>query len=599
MSMFSITSASVDAAAGGGLLERVEVHAHEVDELDLVLLGGDHVRRVVAAGEQAGVELRVQRLDAPVHDLREAREVVDRADLEPGRLERPARCRRWRRARRRARRGPCAKSTMPVLSDTESSARRIATSPGCVIGARTIDQRRDRARGAGWRGRCGRRRGRSAAPPRTAARARSGAARRGPPRPRCAVRQVDRALEDDRPGVDALVDEVDGDAEDLDAVGERLLDRADARERRQQRGMDVDDALGEAAEEVRRRAAACSRRGRRARRPARPSHSAIAASRARAVRERVAGEHRGRARRPPARARAPARPACRSRPRRPRRPRGRGRGRGSPAGSCPRPRRGRRPSRDFELREPPAGRAQRARLQQRVDALEHRVGAQVAVGAVAAAARRSCTCAITFERPPRRTSTARVRPTPGCGGRDDVEDRVVELVRSPLRAAARAGPGGSAARARRRRRRGRERRVADVAARARRPAGCAAVAEVAQDARRGGSVEPSTHAHTERYWRQRAFVPSRADGAADRERAAVPLAGRRGRDTRSGGDGDGWITPARARWPTIARTASSSPPPVIGAQLLQPDGEAPVDRAAEQPLGDGRRSRPRRPSSAR
>ena len=39
----------VDAAAGGGLLERVEVHAHEVDELDLVLLRRDHVRRVVAA----------------------------------------------------------------------------------------------------------------------------------------------------------------------------------------------------------------------------------------------------------------------------------------------------------------------------------------------------------------------------------------------------------------------------------------------------------------------------------------------------------------------------------------------------------------------
>ena len=78
----------VHAAAGGGLLERVEVHAHEVDELDLVLLRRDHVRRVVAAREQAGVELRVQRLDAPAHDLREAREVVDRADLEPGRLER-------------------------------------------------------------------------------------------------------------------------------------------------------------------------------------------------------------------------------------------------------------------------------------------------------------------------------------------------------------------------------------------------------------------------------------------------------------------------------------------------------------------------------
>ena len=65
-------------------------------------------------------------------------------------------------------------------------------------------------------------------------------------------RQVERALEDDRAGVDALVDEVDGHAEHLDAVGERLLDRADARERRQQRRVHVDDALGEAGEERRR-----------------------------------------------------------------------------------------------------------------------------------------------------------------------------------------------------------------------------------------------------------------------------------------------------------------------------------------------------------
>ena len=51
------------------------------------------------------------------------------------------------------------------------------------------------------------------------------------------------------PGVDALVDEVDRHAEDLDAVRERLLDRADAREGRQQRGVDVDDPLREAREE--------------------------------------------------------------------------------------------------------------------------------------------------------------------------------------------------------------------------------------------------------------------------------------------------------------------------------------------------------------
>ena len=84
MSMFSITSCSVAPRRRRRALERVEVHAHEVDELDPVLLGGDHVLRVVAQRQQAGVELRVQRLDAAAHDLREAGEVLDRADLEPG-----------------------------------------------------------------------------------------------------------------------------------------------------------------------------------------------------------------------------------------------------------------------------------------------------------------------------------------------------------------------------------------------------------------------------------------------------------------------------------------------------------------------------------
>ena len=152
MSMFSITSCSVDAAAGGGRLERVEVHAHEVDELDLVLRGRGHVLRVVAQREQAGVELRVQRLDAPAHDLREAREVVDRADLEPGRL-----AARWavppvETSSTPSSASPRAKSTIPVLSETESSARRTRTSPGCGLHRRADDSSRTRsARGAGWR----------------------------------------------------------------------------------------------------------------------------------------------------------------------------------------------------------------------------------------------------------------------------------------------------------------------------------------------------------------------------------------------------------------------------------------------------------------
>src|SRR4029079_6993216 len=70
------------AEAAGGALERVEVHADKVDELDVVLRGLAQVLGVVAPGEETGVELGMERLDAAVHDLREAGEVLDAPDLE-------------------------------------------------------------------------------------------------------------------------------------------------------------------------------------------------------------------------------------------------------------------------------------------------------------------------------------------------------------------------------------------------------------------------------------------------------------------------------------------------------------------------------------
>ena len=105
--------------------ERVEVHHQQVDRRDAVL---GHDRLVGAApSEQAAVNLRMQRLDAPVHDLREAG--VAARPRGPGCRARPAaaRCRRWRAARRRARRSARASSTSPVLSETESSARRTGS----------------------------------------------------------------------------------------------------------------------------------------------------------------------------------------------------------------------------------------------------------------------------------------------------------------------------------------------------------------------------------------------------------------------------------------------------------------------------------------
>ncbi len=62
---------------GGGLAERVEIDDHQVDAVDLVrgeLLG---MRRVRAAGQDAGVDARMQRLDAAVEDLGETGHVGD------------------------------------------------------------------------------------------------------------------------------------------------------------------------------------------------------------------------------------------------------------------------------------------------------------------------------------------------------------------------------------------------------------------------------------------------------------------------------------------------------------------------------------------
>ena len=71
-------------AARDGLLERVEVHAHQVHLLDLLLGGRAQVLVLVAPRQQARVQPRVQRLHAPVHHLGEAGEVLDRAHRDPG-----------------------------------------------------------------------------------------------------------------------------------------------------------------------------------------------------------------------------------------------------------------------------------------------------------------------------------------------------------------------------------------------------------------------------------------------------------------------------------------------------------------------------------
>ncbi len=61
-----------------GVDERVEVAAHEVDLPQIVLDERLDVLRLVAPGQDARVDARVQGLDTPVHHLGETREVADR-----------------------------------------------------------------------------------------------------------------------------------------------------------------------------------------------------------------------------------------------------------------------------------------------------------------------------------------------------------------------------------------------------------------------------------------------------------------------------------------------------------------------------------------
>ena len=69
--------------ARDGLLERVQVHAHEIHLLDALLGRLAQVRVLVAARQQTRVQPRDERLHPPVHDLGEAREVLDRPDSDP------------------------------------------------------------------------------------------------------------------------------------------------------------------------------------------------------------------------------------------------------------------------------------------------------------------------------------------------------------------------------------------------------------------------------------------------------------------------------------------------------------------------------------
>jgi len=67
-------------ALGDGRLERIEADDEEIDRLDVVRTHGGGVIRVVADGEQAAMDLRMQRLHPAVHHFGEAGHLGDVAD---------------------------------------------------------------------------------------------------------------------------------------------------------------------------------------------------------------------------------------------------------------------------------------------------------------------------------------------------------------------------------------------------------------------------------------------------------------------------------------------------------------------------------------
>ena len=126
--MFSTPRRSVDAGPGDRRLERIEVHDDEVDRLDALGLERGEVVGDVAAGEDAAVELGVERLDPAAEDLGLAGVVGDLGHLEPGLGQRRARAAAGQQVDAASARTR-ASSINPRLSETLSKARRTGTTP--------------------------------------------------------------------------------------------------------------------------------------------------------------------------------------------------------------------------------------------------------------------------------------------------------------------------------------------------------------------------------------------------------------------------------------------------------------------------------------
>ena len=125
MSMFS-TQSSYGAPSRDRRLERVEVHRHQVDRRDVVLAHLLQVFRLVAAAEDAAMDLRHQGLHAAVQDLGKAGMLGDFLDRH-ARLAQGAGRSAGGQDFHAARRQGLANGTRPDLSETEINARRMGT----------------------------------------------------------------------------------------------------------------------------------------------------------------------------------------------------------------------------------------------------------------------------------------------------------------------------------------------------------------------------------------------------------------------------------------------------------------------------------------
>ena len=72
-----------DAVAAGDLAERIEVDADKVERSDVLVLEGRDVIGVIAAGENRGMDVGMQRLDAAAEHVCDPRQLLDSFDLEP------------------------------------------------------------------------------------------------------------------------------------------------------------------------------------------------------------------------------------------------------------------------------------------------------------------------------------------------------------------------------------------------------------------------------------------------------------------------------------------------------------------------------------